>query len=120
MQCFRHAPEPALGICRSCGRGVCAHCARDLGPPLACSEECERRVGRTEALIANGEVGYRLARRGSAVAVGFPLLLGAVLVYFGVAGERDWFNAVTAMGALLMLFGVAMWLRQRQVARQLR
>lgn len=119
MHCYRHAPEPALGVCRSCGRGVCAQCARDLDPALACSERCEQRVLRTEALIDNGEAGYRLARRGSFIAVGFPLLLGAMLLYFGLT-EPHRFNAITAMGALLMAFAVAIWLRQRHLRRQLK
>lgn len=119
MHCYRHAPEPAVGVCRSCGRGVCTQCARDLGPSLACSDECAQRVNRNEALIANGEAGYRMARRGSFIAVVFPLLLGAMLLFFGLT-EPHRFNALSAMGALLLLFAAAAWWRQRQLARQLR
>ncbi|MFK3646875.1 hypothetical protein ACI2IY_00360 [Lysobacter enzymogenes] len=118
MLCYRHAPEPALGICRSCGRGVCAQCARDAaGPALACSEECAQRVQRNEALVSNGEAGYRFARRGNVVLATFPLLLGAVLLYFGLV-ERNRLNAMTAMGAILLLFAAVLWLRQRQLSRQ--
>lgn len=119
MHCYRHAPSEALGICRACGRGVCAQCVRDLGPSLVCSDECEARVRRGDALIANSEASFRQVRRGSVVVVIFPLLLGAVLFYFGLS-ERGWFNALTAMGAILAVFGVVIWLRNRHLARQLK
>lgn len=118
MHCYRHAPTEALGICRSCGRGVCAQCVRDLEPSLVCSEQCEQRVRRSDALIANSEATFRQARRGSVVLVIFPPLLGAVLFYFGLS-ERGWFNALTAMGSILVLFGIVIWWRQRRMRRQL-
>lgn len=118
MHCYRHAPAEALGICRACGRGVCAQCARDLQPSLACSQECERRVRRNDALLANSETTFGQARRGTVVLMLFPLLLGAVLFYFGL-GERAWFNPLTAMGAILVLFGLVVGWRQRRLRRQL-
>lgn len=118
MHCYRHAPAEALGICRSCGRGVCAQCVREVGLSLACSLECEERVRRGDALIANSEASFRQARRGSVVLVIFPILLGAVLCYFGL-NERGWFNALTAMGSILILFGIVAGWRQRRMQRQL-
>ncbi|WP_152670116.1 hypothetical protein [Lysobacter capsici] len=91
MHCYRHAPSEALGICRS----------------------------RGDALIANGEASFGQVRRGSVVVVIFPLLLGALLFCFGL-GERRWFNKLTAMGAILAVSGVAIWLRNRHLARQLK
>lgn len=98
---------------------MCAQCARDLRPSLACSEECEQRVHRSDALIANSEISFGQARRGSVVATMFPLVLGAVLFYFGL-GERSWFNPLAAMGAILMLFGLVVGWRQRRLRRQLK
>lgn len=40
MNCFEHPNEHAVGICKSCGKGVCRTCAIQLTRGLACSEEC--------------------------------------------------------------------------------
>lgn len=119
MHRYRHAPSAALGIRRACGRGVCAQCVRDLGRSLVCSDECEARARRGDALIANSEASFSQVRCGSVVVVIFPLLLGALLFCFGL-GERGWFNKLTAMGAILAVSGVAIWLRNRHLARQLK
>ncbi|MGO1071274.1 hypothetical protein [Lysobacter sp. CA199] len=74
---------------------------------------------RSDALIANSEASFRHARRGSVVLVIFPLLLGAVLFYFGLS-ERGWFNALTAMGAILVVFAVVVAWRQLRLRRQLK
>ncbi|QDU20578.1 hypothetical protein [Urbifossiella limnaea] len=44
MNCFAHQAAPAVGICRACGKGVCAACAADTGAGLACPGACEDRV----------------------------------------------------------------------------
>lgn len=44
MQCFRHAPEEAVGLCKTCFKAVCRACAVDVGNGLACAGECERKV----------------------------------------------------------------------------
>jgi hypothetical protein len=41
MRCFYHQDREAVGSCKSCGKGVCAECAVDLGKGLACRNRCE-------------------------------------------------------------------------------
>src|SRR6185369_14793503 len=41
MRCFYHRDKEAVGSCKSCGKGVCAECAVDLGKGLACRSRCE-------------------------------------------------------------------------------
>ena len=117
MLCYRHAPEPALGVCRYCGRGLCLQCVRDPATGMACSEECEQRLIRYDVMLINAETGYRTARRGNVVSALFPALLGALLLYFGLTEFSD-FHAVAAMGALLIVFGAAIGWRQRSLARK--
>jgi hypothetical protein len=88
MKCYVHRSDDAVGLCRSCGRGVCPDCAAEVGRALACSKRCEddvrkvadalkrqvemmRPIGQT---FANTATAYRMVRR---------LLLGiGVLVTF--------------------------------------
>jgi len=41
MNCFYHPNQEAIGTCKSCGKGLCAACATDLGKGLACRNRCE-------------------------------------------------------------------------------
>jgi hypothetical protein len=51
MLCFYHQEKDAVGQCRSCGKGVCAECAVDLGKGLACRGRCEEQVRTLIELI---------------------------------------------------------------------
>jgi hypothetical protein len=44
MRCFYHQDKEAVGLCKSCAKGVCAECAVDLGNALACRNRCEERA----------------------------------------------------------------------------
>ena len=44
MRCFYHQDREAVGLCKSCAKGVCAECAVDLGNALACRNRCEERA----------------------------------------------------------------------------
>jgi hypothetical protein len=44
MKCFDHQDRDAVGICKSCNKGLCRQCAADLGNGLACLNRCEDRA----------------------------------------------------------------------------
>lgn len=44
MRCFYHQDQEAVGICRSCGKAICAACVVDLGKGLACRGRCEEHA----------------------------------------------------------------------------
>jgi|HubBroStandDraft_1064217.scaffolds.fasta_scaffold425520_1 hypothetical protein len=44
MRCFYHEDKQAVGICKSCGKGVCQECAVDFTKGLACRGHCEESV----------------------------------------------------------------------------
>ena len=44
MNCYYHQDTVAIGVCRSCLRGLCPQCAVDLGAGLACRDRCEQDV----------------------------------------------------------------------------
>src|SRR5687768_7586700 len=52
MKCFSHPEHFSVGICKSCGKGVCTTCAVDLGKGLACRGTCENDVRQLLQLIA--------------------------------------------------------------------
>lgn len=44
MNCYKHNPAPAVGICKTCFKAVCPECAADVGNGLACKGACETKV----------------------------------------------------------------------------
>ena len=44
MRCHTHREAEAVGVCKSCGKGLCPDCAVDLERGLACRGRCEADV----------------------------------------------------------------------------
>jgi hypothetical protein len=53
MNCFYHPTVVAIGICKSCGKGLCPECAVDLGKGLACKGHCEDDTRAVIGLITH-------------------------------------------------------------------
>ena len=88
MECFAHAGTAAVGTCRSCGKGICRDCARDLGFALACSERCATSASEIEDLTLRAKKA-RLADAIGHSETSFggrdsPAKIGPVLIVFGL------------------------------------
>ncbi len=44
MNCFNHRDKPAIGLCKSCGKGLCGDCLKELPNRLACKGPCEKQA----------------------------------------------------------------------------
>ena len=44
MLCFNHAGMQAVGVCKSCMKGLCPDCVIDSGKGLVCNETCGKNV----------------------------------------------------------------------------
>ena len=51
MKCFYHRDIEAVGICKSCNRGLCGDCAAEIGEGLACKGRCEDTVAKLLSLL---------------------------------------------------------------------
>jgi len=51
MHCFYHQDREAVGMCKSCGKGLCGECAADLNKGLACRSRCEEDARAVIELI---------------------------------------------------------------------
>jgi len=95
MKCFYHHERDAVGICKSCGKGLCQECSIDLGKGLACRDHCEndakavielieRNIKLTSRAESNLAAGHRI-RNGTAV---FNLVIGVVFLGWGIADSN--------------------------------
>jgi hypothetical protein len=50
MNCFNHRERPALGLCKSCGKGLCEDCLIEVPNGLACRNKCEERANCINAI----------------------------------------------------------------------
>jgi hypothetical protein len=111
VQCFIHQDQPAVGVCRTCGRGLCPACTSEVEGGLACAGRCEGDVIALARLLAAEQTNLAQAQkltaagRTSIVGVGwFLIVAGAVLMGWELVTDSGlWF--VTAIGAVFALFG---------------
>ncbi len=56
MKCYVHQNTDAIGVCSTCGRGVCNVCVVKIGGRFYCKEDADRAFGtRLRARGASGE-----------------------------------------------------------------
>lgn len=119
MKCFYHQDHDAVGICKSCGKGLCTECAVDMEKGLACKERCEEDVKSLIRLIQNNirlsptsSSIIRASKRGGLIASGFYIVLGLV---FAGGGFHDDMPLITAMGGCFVIFGIISLIRVSRI-----
>ena len=93
MVCYYHPERPALGVCKHCGRGLCAACAAVVEDALACVNRHEDQVRGINLITQRGIL--------QAQRVGAGYLRNAV--FYGLVG---------------ILFGGFGWLQYRFLGLQ--
>lgn len=83
MNCFHHPDRPAVGICKSCGRGLCPACAAAMPDGLACRGACEGRVRLLNRIVDSNERVLSAANAQVKSSGLFILLMGVVFCLFG-------------------------------------
>ncbi len=92
MQCYNHRERSAVGICKSCGKGICQECVAEMPNGLACKGACESRVALLNQIIdKNSETmaatGRQLRIVGlTTISFGVVMLVLGALLYAQGAG----------------------------------
>lgn len=109
MKCFNHANADAVGICKSCGRGLCRDCVAQVGLSCSCRGECESVVAAMDELVQRGRSAYQKSSATQLRSGVVIILLGALFLFVGVAtwsGERTGWNFfMIGAGALFSVLG---------------
>lgn len=105
MNCFNHPLKPALGICKSCGKGLCGDCLSVVPDGLACRDACEERVRMINAIIDSNQKAMSSANANLRASAWFITTLGIVFSLVGfvpllVGGPRS----VVPMGVMGVVF----------------
>jgi hypothetical protein len=113
VRCFNHSTSEAVGICRACGKGLCADCAVDLGFGLSCRGEHEQRVAANDALLTKSAQLQDTAGRAKYAAPVFFGFMGAVMSVYGLMySKADMF--LVLLGGGFLAFGGFLFVMQRK------
>jgi len=135
MKCFYHPERDAVGVCKSCGKGLCGECAAEVGGKLACKDKCEDQA-KALADFEQGLVRVAAAQKGwlgsgardaiyylAYIVIGgvfvwsrseflydprYPAVVSHLMLTIGVC--------LIAFGALNILRAVVAWMRLRRAA----
>jgi small-conductance mechanosensitive channel len=107
----------AVGICKSCGRGLSRAAAAEFPQGLACRNRCEADVQRLIRAGAAASAGAGNSVVNTAVSGVFSMLAGGGFIYF-TDGFVGGLTLTNFMGGAFILFGLysvgrALWLRRR-------
>src|SRR6185437_867214 len=111
MKCYYHQDCDAVGLCKSCVKGLCDGCQTDLGQGLACKGHCEENVRHRIALIEHNvraaPAARALLRLNSRTWVGVGLFVLMPGVFFAILGALDdRLRMIIPLGAMLCVFGL--------------
>ena len=117
MICYYHPDHPAVGVCKHCGRSLCADCATLVDDTLACKDRHEQQV-RGVNLVA--ERGILQAKRVGAGYVRNAIFYGLVGILFAGFGWMQYrFLGLQAIffiliGAFLLYAAIANFMEGRK------
>lgn len=104
MNCANHVDIPATAYCRTCGKPVCAHCARDVRGVVYCEDCLAAQVGST--MPPQPQPGA-VVPGATTVASGSPGL--AALLGF-IPGVGAMYNGEYAKGFIhVLIFATLIW-----------
>jgi hypothetical protein len=103
MKCFNHEKIDAVGVCRSCGRGLCRDCIAEVGLSCSCKGECEEVVATMNDLVERGRTSYQKI---SGAQLRFGIVFGLVGVILLVFAGVSFADAQSGTGYYLLALAI--------------
>jgi hypothetical protein len=116
MNCYYSLEKPAIGICKSCGRGISMEFATDVGNGLACKDHCEERVKTLNLIVDRNSAVLAVANKHLKGNMFFMVLLGLIFASLGVYSATHSKSGVfgyafVAMGVAFIVRGILSYAR---------
>jgi len=117
MKCYYHPEQEAVGICKSCNKGICRECATDVTNGLACKGICEDEVKALNEITALSKKAFQ--KTGTAYSRGalIFLFLGVFLATFGIIEPRLRVFMIS-IGAIMILGAVLYYLSGKSISNK--
>jgi len=102
MKCFRHHTEDAVGICKSCGKGLCHKCAAELTDGIACKDSCETRVNLINKTLDNNQRVVSVTNKQMKNMAFVGVVLGLLFAILGIV----LLQTSTVNGSIFIIIGI--------------
>ena len=113
MRCFNHPEIEALGICKSCNKGLCSSCATDLDHGLACRDKHEQSVESLNTMILRSSRVQTAATRISYIGPAFTAFMGLVFLGYGLLREGV-SGFLTLLGVGFLIYSIVIFAASRK------
>jgi hypothetical protein len=87
MKCYNHPDIDAVGICKSCNKGLCRDCLTELENGIACTATCIEEVKQVNSLIQRNKQSYSTASGAYMKNAYIYIGIGMVFIVFGFQTE---------------------------------
>ena len=115
MKCFNHPDRSAIGICKSCYKGLCQECAVDLEHGLACKDKHETDVENIKMVTDKNIKIYTTALRSYLIRSLFFLFMGVLFVFTGWAARLG-FSSIIGCG--FVVFALVTYFRAKALFKE--
>lgn len=109
MKCFNHNAAEAVGVCKSCGKGLCHKCAAELPNGIACKDSCEKRVNLLNSMIDGSANVMSASNKQIKNMAYFAIVFGFLFIVLGVIlFVKDEVTGIlfVAMGSVFIVSGI--------------
>jgi hypothetical protein len=89
VKCFYHRDADAIGICKSCGKGLCDECAMEVDFFLACKTTYIDEVAALSAQIRKARVTLLAQKRYRMFVPSFFMALGVLFIVMDYLDSGD-------------------------------
>lgn len=118
MHCFNHSEIDAVGICKSCGRGLCHNCATEIEKAVACKGRCETEVASMLSINRNALQYAKSTKQARYLGPTLFIVVGALLTTLGLS--YDGIDFAVVAGAMVVSIGVAFLIIQHKMAKAIK
>ena len=109
MNCYRHQENSAIGICKSCMKGLCPTCAVEVGNSLACKNSCEENVRKINESQINQSIIQPFAKVAQKAGPIFLTVYGLYLVVYWSGLVKQYADyGMVGLGVICLVGGIVL------------
>ena len=108
MNCYNHQSSAAVGLCKHCGKGLCAACTVDLGHGLACRGH-EAEVEAVRAMVSSARNTQTTNHRTKYLSPLFFLVFGALFLAYGYFNPSRGTSLSMIMGTAFVAYSLILF-----------
>ena len=115
MNCFYSPNQPAIGLCKSCLRGLSSEYATDVGDGLACKGICETRARKINLMVDSNSkvmaVANTQVQKNASFSIVAGVLFGAMGFFMGLPSGQPMALLFCGLGLLFIFRGISGYTR---------